>query len=93
MNPDDYIGKGSKYIANALADCSGTPLSPAFYVLQEFLRVELNRELIENQKKYQDELIESQKMYQDDSVKQMRRLVYATWALVVVTLLVVLLKH
>jgi len=44
--------------------------------------VELNRESIE-----------SQKRYQDDSVRQMRYLVYATWSLVIVTLLVVLLTH
>ena len=82
INPNDYIGKGSKYVANALADCCGTPLPPAFYVLQEFLRVELNRELIESQKKYQG-----------DSIEQMRNLVYATWGLVIVTLLVIVLKH
>jgi valyl-tRNA synthetase len=80
MNPDDYIGKGSKYVANALADyCRNTPLSPEFYILQEFLRVELNRELIENQKKYQN-----------DSAKQMRSLIKATLLLVLATLLVVL---
>jgi hypothetical protein len=82
MKPNNYIGKGSEYIADALAQCKGTPLSPEFYVLQEYLKAELNRELIESQKKYQD-----------DSVKQMRNLVVATWALVAVTLLIVLLKH
>ena len=82
MKPNDYIGKGSAYIADALVKHSGTPLSPEFYLLQEYLKVELNRELIESQKKYQD-----------DSVKQMRRLVYATWVLAIVTLLVILLKH
>lgn len=82
MKPNDYIGKGAEYIADALVKHRGTPLSPEFYVLREYLRVELNRELIESQKKYQD-----------GSVKQMRHLVYATWALVVVTLLVVLLRH
>jgi len=79
---NDYIGKGPEYIVSLLNQCQGTPLSPQFYVLQEYLKVELNRELIE-----------SQKVYQDDSVKQMRRLVYATWALVIVTLLVILFKH
>lgn len=39
------------------------------------------------------ELIESQQEYQDDSIKQMRNLVYATWGLVVVTLLVVALAQ
>ena len=93
MKPNDYIGKGSEYIADALAKSKGTPLSPEFYVLQEYLKAELNRELIETQVRLNRELIESQKEYQDDSVKQMRRLVYATWALVIVTLLVILLRH
>lgn len=82
MKPNDYIGKGSEYIANELVKHKGTPPSPEFILLQEYLKVELNRELIESQKKYQD-----------DSVRQMCYLVYATWALVIVTLLVVLLKH
>ena len=82
MSPDDYLGKGSEYVAKLLTQCQGTPLSPQFYVLQEYLKVELNRELIDSQKKYQD-----------DSVKQMRHLVYATWGLVIVTLVVILLKR
>ena len=82
MNPKDFIGRGSEYIANELIRHRGTPLSPEFILLQEYLKVELNKELIESQKKYQR-----------DSVKQMRYLVYATWALVMVTLLVILLKY
>ncbi|NQT06918.1 MAG: hypothetical protein HQ575_05190 [Candidatus Omnitrophica bacterium] len=82
MKPNDYIGKGSEYIANELVRHRGTPLSPEFILLQEYLKLELNKELIESQKKYQD-----------DTVRQMRNLVYATYALVVVTLLVILLKH
>ena len=82
MKPNDYIGKGSEYIANELIKHRGTPLSPEFILLQEYLKVELNKELIASQKKYQD-----------DSVRQMRYLVYATWAIVIVTLLVILLKH
>ena len=74
MGTNDYIGKGSQYIADALAKCKGTPLSPEFYVLQEYLRVELNRELIE-----------SQIQHQNASIQQMRNLVYATWALAIGT--------
>ena len=55
MNSKDFIGKGSAYIADTLAKSKGTPLSPEFYVLQEYLKAELNRELIESQKEYQDE--------------------------------------
>ena len=82
MKPNDYIGKGSEYIADALIKHKGTPPSPEFIVLQECLKVELNKELIESQKKYQN-----------DSVRQMRNLVYATWGLVIVTLIVILLTH
>lgn len=82
MKPNNYIGKGSEYIANELLKNRGTPLSPEFVILQEYLKAELNRELIESQKKYQA-----------DSVRHMRNLVYATWALVGVTLLVILLKY
>ncbi len=81
MKPNDFIGKGSECIANELIKHKGTPLSPEFILLQEYLRVELNRELID-----------SQKEYQAASIKQMRYLVFATWALVVATLLVILLK-
>ena len=74
MKPDDFIGKGSAFVASELVKQRGTPLSPEFILLQEYLKVELNRELIESQRKYQD-----------DSIKQMRNLVYATWALAIVT--------
>jgi hypothetical protein len=82
MKASDFTGKGSEFIVDALFKNAGTPPSPGFIVLKECLKAELNRELIE-----------SQKTYQDDSVKQMRRLVYATWALAIVTLLIILLKH
>ena len=74
MNSKDFIGKGSAYIADTLAKSKGTPLSPEFYVLQEYLKAELNRELIESQKEYQDE-----------SFNQMQQLVKATWALAIGT--------
>ena len=74
MKSSDWIKEGPEYIANALSQNKGTPLSPEFILLQEYLRVALNRELIELQRKYQE-----------DSVRQMRDLVRATWALVTVT--------
>ena len=55
MKPSDYIGKGPEKIADALVKCKGTPLSPEFHVLQEYLKIELNRELIESQRKYQED--------------------------------------
>ncbi len=82
MNPKDYLGQGSEYIASKLIEHKGTPLSPEFILLQEYLKVELNRELIESQKKYQD-----------DSTEQMRYLVYATWAVAIVTSLAIFFKH
>lgn len=82
MKPADFIGKGSEYIVNELLKQKGTPLSPEFILLQEYLKLELNKELIESQKKYQE-----------DSVQQMRHLVYATWALVIVTILIIFIKH
>ncbi|MFA4981341.1 MAG: hypothetical protein WC592_02590 [Candidatus Omnitrophota bacterium] len=82
MNADDYIGKGSEHIAKAIAGVAKEPPSWQQLLLQEYLKVELNRELIESQRKHQD-----------DSIKQMKHLVYATWGLVVATLLLVLIKH
>lgn len=82
MKAKDYIDKGSEFIADEIAKQRGTPLSSEALLLMEYLKVALNKEIIDSQKKYQD-----------DSVRQMRRLVYATWALVIVTLLVILLKH
>ena len=75
----DCIGKKAEDIADALSryiemDASNHNVA----ILKEYLRVALNKELIESQRKYQE-----------DSVKQMQNLVYATWALVIATLLVV----
>ncbi len=75
LNPENYLGKGSKYIAEAISQFAKEPPSWQQLLLQEYLKVELNRELIE-----------SQSEYQKDSLKQMRRLVYATWGLAIVTL-------
>ncbi len=77
------IGKSSEHIIDTLsrfieADAS----SESVTILRELLKSALNKELIDNQKKYQK-----------DSVRQMRWLVVATWALVIVTLSVVLIKH
>jgi len=82
-NVKNCIGKSSEFIAEVLSryiemDAS----SHNVIILQALFKAALNKELIDSQKKYQD-----------DSVKQMRHLVYATWALVVVTLLVIWLKH
>lgn len=82
MRPQDYIEKGSMCIVEAISKERGTPLSPDALLLMEYLKVALNKELIESQRKHQS-----------DSVTQMRHLVYATWALVAVTLLVILLKY
>ena len=76
LNPEDYIGKGSKYIAEAISSHAKEPPSWQQLLLQEYLKVELNREFIE-----------SQKAYQVNSVMQMRNLVYATWALVLANIL------
>lgn len=82
MKADDYIGKGSENVARAIEKVAKEPPSWQQLLLSEYLKVELSRELIESQKKHQN-----------DSIKQMRNLVYATWGLVVVTLLVVALAQ
>ena len=78
MTAKEYIGKGSEFIAGEMYKCRGTPLAPEFYVLQGYLQAALSKELVDSQRKYQE-----------DSIKHMRNLVYATWALVIATLLVI----
>jgi len=89
MNSKEYIDKGSVFIAEEIAKQRGTPLSPEALLLMEYLKVSLNKELIDSQKKYQDDSVEQMK----GLVKATWWLVVGTWALVGVTLLVVLLKH
>ena len=82
MKAEYFIGKGSEHIAKAIEGFAKEPPSWQQLLLSEYLKVELNRELIESQKKHQD-----------DSIKQMANLVYATWGLVIATLLVVALAQ
>lgn len=77
MNVNDLKDKTPIEQADNLPNVYNISTIPVQIAAQAYLRAALNKELIDSQREYQDK-----------SIKQMRNLVRATWALVFVSIIV-----